>query len=525
MKHSRKKYNKGVSAKDFFANNGVAVERYQNFAVRLEVLLAKALNRCEYIMDGVRRYWQKAFPEIEGNAELYDLIEVYVVTHRRMLLDIIKGADIANEEYKYILNVERILIRYKFLLEARKKEFRLKDVCGCLWDELSEVINNRKLIEETIEICVNEYFGKDEKYCLAEEMAKNNLYIEWEEVEQISIKIRNLLKVRIDKANPHSILEAKFNIIKIEDILEISFLDWTEDSCSSEKRHFEKLVKKHWGVSFDEKKLTPKVENDLLRIISEDEFLNSLKILIIAGSLKNIQKPFYARVIAYGYTLKYVLTRIGSCRDLDTIIDETIKMASRMNFIGVNKEEENNIIEKLVNRYCTSNGEIDEEIIQHLLKRKEIIEKMYSVVKESFNSRYSSKAIEEKDRIIHELQKRVEIEDMNTLKKLTEHLTDANRGYILNNLYRFCYGYDEFPISVIKDNLLGLFYTLNQLGITPTYEDKINQSFTDEDVLSDICKFDGEATMEEMEYRVHFPGWKVNGNLVVAPVSVVNEKE
>ncbi len=509
--------------KGYFTEHGIFVDNYQNFFIRLEMLLAKATCKARYIVKGVSWFWHDFFPEIAGSEELYEYIKVYTNVMRRSLFDVAKNVDISDEEYKYSMQMQRILLRYQFLLGVENGEITQENACDYLYDKYFEIVENRRWVNDTIELCIEEYFEGNKEWYLEEHtlslMETEKIYL-----EQIAERIEIDLRTRASKISQQNIFNSKFNIVKIEDILETAFLEQMDHpDVDTEKKRLEELIQKHWAVSFAEKEYTNTVEKHILKTIYEDEFLNSLKVLNAAGTIHNIYKASYARFLAYGYTLKYVLTKIGNCRDMDTIIEETLDAAADINFVSVSEEEESDIVEKLVDRYSDDNGEMDEDIVRHLIAKKEMIERMYLLIKDSFNNRYSSKTVEEKEKIIKELQMRMESEDMNTLRKLTGYLTDSNRGTILNRLYRFSKGYDKFTAEMMRDNLAGLFYILEQLGIVPAYEEEIGKEFTETDELFYLCKFEGESATGE--YRVHYPGWKLNGSLIVSPVSVSKKDE
>ncbi len=525
---TRKKRTQLITAKSFFAERGYFTEHkifpedYEDFFIRLELLLAKATNKGKYIVKGVSLFWQDFFPEIKGNEELYEYINNYAGAVRRSLFDIAKRVDITDEEYKYDIPMQRILLRYQFLLGIENGEITVENAVETLYGRYFEIVENRRLVEDIVETCMDEYFDGVKALCF---LGKTKGLFETEKIhmEQIAERLEIDLRTRASKISQQNIFNSKFNIVKIEDILETAFINQIESASEDEEKlSFEELLQKYWEVSFADKEYTKTVEKHILKTIFEDDFLNALRVLNTAGTIQNIYKASYARRLAYGYTLKYVLTKIGNCRDLDTIIEETLDAAADINFVSVSEEEESDIVEQLAERYSNENDEIDEDILRHLVGQKAIIDKMYTIIKDSFNNRYSSKTVEEKEKIIKELQMRVESEDVNTLRKITGYLTDSNRGAILNRLYRFSKGYDEFTPQAMRDNLEGLFYILKQLGITPVYEEQVNHIFGEEEELSNVCRLEGEA--EGGKYRVHFPGWAVNDNLVVPPVSV-NDKE
>lgn len=519
--YMKKKRTQMVTTKTFFAENGILIDHYSDFNIRLEALLAKAVNKGKYIVKGVSLYWSEFFPEIEGNEALYDVIKNYAGIFRRSLFDIAKRVDITDEEYKYDIPMQRILVRYKFLIGILEGVFRAEEASEYLYDELFEIVENRRLVLDTVEQCIEEYLEEGSKEAFTEG-ARSVLEEQQEHFKEISERLEVDLRTRADKVSQQNIFTSKFNIVKIEDIMENAFIFQVENPQEG-KRDFGELLEKYWSVGFGEKEFTGTMEKYVMKTIFGDEFLNALKVLNTAGNIKNIYKAFHATRLAYGYTLKYVMVKMGSCRDLDTIIDETMEMASRINFVSVSEEEESAIIEELISRYSTENNEIDEDILKHFVKRKNIIERMYTIIKDSFNNRYVSKTVEEKDKVIEELINQRDFAGNNVLKKLVECLTDANRGYILNNLYRFSCGCDEISTEMVRDNLNGLFYILGQFGITPAYEECLNQIFTETNELWNICKLDGKASQET--YRVQYPGWKINGNLLIPPVSVSNEED
>ena len=174
----------------------------------------------------------------------------------------------------------------------------------------------------------------------------------------------------------------------------------------------------------------------------------------------------------------------------------------------------------LAERYCTVQGIVDEEILSCLMERKERIVNIYHMIRDAFNSRFTSKSLEEKDRIISELQQRVECEDINTLKRAVRYFGDKDFGYILNDLFRSCYGYDSFDERKVKDSLNGLFYVLGLLGIEAEGADKVDEVFSETDELNEQCRYDDDIEKSNGRYVVRYPGWKVMGERVLAPVSM-----
>lgn len=504
----------------FLAERGITDETYTDFSLRLDVLLAKIICGSRNMDKAIPEYWGDVFPGLRGNEALYGSVKDFYRMFRKTAMDIIKGVELSDESYPYYSNLQRMVVRYGLILnfgretftpakEAEKMSGLLKETMPC----------GRGLIKQEVEADIAAYFGKKEEYRLSDP-ALELLQRERGSVQGIYDMLVRIVDKKEGRGGPENLFVSRSNSVKIESLLEECLLDLKENGNlylgTSDK--FERLFEKHWPQVYPNLEFTAKNASMVYSAIKKDVFLSAIRTLIIAGDVKDIRSPRIARCLAYGYTLKYVIVNIGSCRDMDVIWEEVSEMAAKINFVGVNQEEENDIIGLLSERYCRASGEVDEEIISYLMKHKERIGKIYQIIRDAFNSRFASKSLEERDRIISELQQRVEYEDINALKKAVTYLGDKDFGYVLNDLYRVCHGYDPFDERKVKDSLKGLFYVLGLLGIEADMADKVNQVFSETDELNAQCSYDDDIEKSTGKRSVRYPGWKVMGERVLPPV-------
>ena len=513
--------------KGFFKRIDAVFEKYPNLYLRLDILLAKIICSNQRMVTALSGYWHDIFPDYEGTENIFENVKKYYFVYRKTAMDILKGEDLSDESYPYYMNLQRLLVRYAFILNLDDSKFTIDSEIAKFIELLKGMnFRRRNLIEEEIELDIVTYFGYRDLYQISEE-TWNFIKEEQKSVQGIYYILEEIIMKRENMDFSQNIFASKFNTVKIESLLEECLLDLRENvnQYTGVQNKFEKLFEKHWPDLYPNLAFTPHNSMMAYNVIKKDKFLSALRTLIIAGGIKDIRSPRIARYAAYGYTLKYVIVNIGVCRDLDVIYEEVSEMATRINFVGVDQDEESEIIDKLLERYCKVSKSVDEEILEYLMKQKEKIGKVYQIIRDEFNSRFTSKSLEERDKIINELQQQIEYEDLNTLKKVVKYIGDKDFGYILNDLYRVCYGYDPLDEKRVKDSLNGLFYVLGLLGIQPDMVEEVDQVFSESDKLSQKCRYEDNEDEKTGRYIVRYPGWKVMKESVLLPVSMNFQKD
>ena len=506
----------------YFSERGVAEDLICDLNLKLDILLAKIICSRREINEALSEYWKDFFPESAEGSNVYECAKSYYSTFRKTAMDIIRGIEVTAEAYPYYSNLQRMVVRYALMLYFDKEEFTAAGEGDKIFELLKRIIpSGRLFVKQEVELDLATYFGEKVEYRLSD-TAWELLQKEKNSLQDLYDRLLQAVTKREGNVFSENIFVSRFNSVKLEGLLEECFLDFrrNQELYSGQSDKFEKLLEKHWPQTYPGVALTEKNQKMVYNAIKEDKLLNAVRTLIIAGNVKDIRSPQIARCLAYGYTMKYVMVSLRSCRDMDAICEEVSEMAARINFVGVDQDEENDIISFLAERYCTVQGIVDEEILSCLMERKERIVNIYHMIRDAFNSRFTSKSLEEKDRIISELQQRVECEDINTLKRAVRYFGDKDFGYILNDLFRSCYGYDSFDERKVKDSLNGLFYVLGLLGIEAEGADKVDEVFSETDELNEQCRYDDDIEKSNGRYVVRYPGWKVMGERVLAPVSM-----
>lgn len=506
----------------YFSERGIDEELICELYLKLDVLLAKIICSKRQMNEALSDYWRDFFPDLAEGGTAYECAKGFYKAFRKTAMDIIKGVEVSAETYPYYSNLQRMVVRYTLLLHFDKESFTAAEEEEKIFELVKGVIpSGRLFVNQEVELDLATYFGEKREYRLSE-AAQELLRKEKRSIQDLHDRLLQIVASKEGRMFSDNIFVSKFNSVRLEGLLEECFLDFrqNEESYLGHSDKFERLLEKHWPQAYPNLAFTEKSQKMVYHAIKEDKLLNAVRTLIIAGNVKDIRSPQIARCLAYGYTLKYVMVSLRSCRDMDAICEEVSEMAARINFVGVDQDEENDIIAFLARRYCTVQGVVDEEILNCLLERKEKIVKVYHMIRDAFNSRFTSKSLEEKDKIISELQQRVECEDTNTLKRAVRYLGDKDFGYILNDLFRICHGYDSFDERKVKDSLNGLFYILGLLGIEAEEADKVGEVFSDADELNEQCQYDDDMEKSDGRYVVRYPGWKVMGERVLAPISM-----
>ena len=504
---------------------GIWENEYPVFFLRIDILLAKIMYSGKNMQEGIETYWPVVFPDIPGTDRIFEFTRGFYWSRRETAIDLMEK-DVLSEHYRFDKNLQRFVVRYLLLVTIDSTPFTVDSFTEKIYRLLVGVTNDMTLVREEVESCLHNYFGDEQPYCIKDEIMKL-LRSHRDDLHGVYYMVCEILKQKKEGIPRQNIFSSRFNIVKLEALLETCYLDYlaNQEDYRSEPKVYHYLIRKHWknyypGMTLDDRKLQL-VE----AAIKEDDFLFSLRTLIIARSLKDIRSAWITRLLAYGYTMKYVITLYGRASEFDNIIDETMEMSSQINFSGVDSEEEQTILERLASRYVSVSEVLDLEIIEYILSEKETICAMYSKIKEAFNSRYASKSLEERDKIISELQERVEYEDMRTLCDLVDKLSDKNFGSVLNELYLISINEKNTDIEEVRKYLRGLFYILDGMSIRPVYSDKIGQVFTKMDSIFQRCRLQDESNTLADSFRLVYPGWEVLEREAVPPVCMPELKE
>lgn len=495
---------------------GILEKDYPDFFLRIDILLAKILYNSKNMAEGIATYWSGVFPDISGNPKLYEFTRGFYWSRRETAVDLMEK-DVLSEHYRFDKNLQRLVVRYLLLVTLDDTPFTADSFTEKIYQLLVGVTSDKTLVREEVESCLHNYFGDEETYSIKDETL-TLLRVNRDDLHGVYYMVCEILKMKKEGIPRPNVFSSRFNLVKLEALLETCYLDLinNREAYQSEARVYDFLIGKHWDKFYPGMVLDGHKCQLMEAAVKEDDFLFSLRTLIIARSVKDIRSGWISRLLAYGYTMKYVITLYGRSSEFDNVIDETMEMASQINFTGVESAEEQKILEKLASRYSSTSEILDPEIIEYILLNKETVCEMYSSVKEAFNSRYASKSVEERDRIISQLQERVEYEDISMLCDMVSKLSDKNFGSVLNELYLISIGEKSADAEEILKYLRGLFYIFDGMNIRPTYTDKIGQCFTKDDNMLQRCRLQGEGD----SFRMVYPGWEVSEREAVPPVCI-----
>lgn len=499
---------------------GIWEKDYPDFFLRIDILLAKIVCSGKNMQEGIEAYWSVIFPDIPGTPRIYEYTRGFYWSRRESAIDLMEK-DVLSEHYRFVKNLQRFVVRYLLLVTLDETPFTVDSFTEKLYQLLVGVTSDKTLVREEVESCLHNYFGDKQPYRIKEETLKL-LKDNRDDLHGVYYMVCEILKQKKEGVPRHNIFSSRFNVVKLEALLETCYLDYVtnQEDYRSEARVYQYLIGKHWKEFYPNMMLDGPKFQLLEAVVKEDDFLFSLRTLINARSVKDIRSAWISRLLAYGYTMKYVITLYGKASEFDNVIDETLEMASQINFAGMDSGEEQAILEKLAERYASTPEVLDSEIIEYILTEKETVSAMYNSIKKAFNSRYASKSLEEKDRIISELQERVEYEDIRALCDMVSKLSDKNFGSVLNELYLISISEKNASIEEVRKYLRGLFYILDGMSIRPVYSDKIGHVFTKTDNMLHRCRLEGGSNSSANGYRLIYPGWEVSDREAVPPVCI-----